>query len=202
MACVPGRLGFRRLGIDDSDPSPTPTVRNRRGPRARRRVAHPRPGVKLGRAAALDAQAERPQFLIVRDTRESGPMLEEALAAGIAAGGGDAMLGGVLPTPAASVSPGASASTWRRSSPPPTTPSPTTGSSSSTIAAPSSTTSGSSRSRGGWTIGPARESAGSARSRGRSTTTSGSCGPRFSSTSRACGSHSTARTAPPTARRR
>ncbi len=30
-------------------------------------------------------------------------MLEEALAAGIAAGGGDAMPGGVLPTPAASV---------------------------------------------------------------------------------------------------
>ena len=26
-------------------------------------------------------------------------MLEEALAAGVAAGGGDAMLGGVLPTP-------------------------------------------------------------------------------------------------------
>jgi phosphoglucosamine mutase len=59
--------------------------------------------VRLGRAAALAAEAERPQFLIVRDTRESGPMLEEALAAGIAAGGGDAMLGGVLPTPAASV---------------------------------------------------------------------------------------------------
>src|SRR5262249_13873851 len=38
-----------------------------------------------------------------RDTRESGPMLEDALAAGIASGGGDAMLGGVLPTPAASV---------------------------------------------------------------------------------------------------
>ena len=59
--------------------------------------------VRLGRAAALQADAERPQFLIVRDTRESGPMLEEALAAGVAAGGGDAMLGGVLPTPAASV---------------------------------------------------------------------------------------------------
>ena len=59
--------------------------------------------VRLGRAAALEAEAERPQVLIVRDTRESGPMLEEALAAGIAAGGGDAMLGGVLPTPAASV---------------------------------------------------------------------------------------------------
>jgi phosphoglucosamine mutase len=59
--------------------------------------------VRLGRAAALQADAERPQVLIVRDTRESGPMLEEALAAGIAAGGGDAMLAGVLPTPAASV---------------------------------------------------------------------------------------------------
>jgi phosphoglucosamine mutase len=59
--------------------------------------------VRLGRAAALQVEAERPQVLIVRDTRESGPMLEEALAAGVAAGGGDAMLGGVLPTPAASV---------------------------------------------------------------------------------------------------
>jgi phosphoglucosamine mutase len=59
--------------------------------------------VQLGRAAALQAEAERPQILIIRDTRESGPMLEEALAAGIAAGGGEAMIGGVLPTPAASV---------------------------------------------------------------------------------------------------
>jgi phosphoglucosamine mutase len=59
--------------------------------------------VRLGRAAALQAEAERPQILIIRDTRESGPMLEEALAAGIAAGGGEAMIGGVLPTPAASV---------------------------------------------------------------------------------------------------
>ena len=59
--------------------------------------------VRLGRAAALTADAQRPQVLIVRDTRESGPMLEDALAAGIASGGGDAMLAGVLPTPAASV---------------------------------------------------------------------------------------------------
>jgi phosphoglucosamine mutase len=59
--------------------------------------------VQLGRAAARESEAERPQVLIVRDTRESGPMLEEALAAGIASGGGDALLGGVLPTPAASV---------------------------------------------------------------------------------------------------
>jgi phosphoglucosamine mutase len=59
--------------------------------------------VRLGRAAALTAEPDHPQVLIVRDTRESGPMLENALAAGIASGGGDAMLGGVLPTPAASV---------------------------------------------------------------------------------------------------
>jgi phosphoglucosamine mutase len=59
--------------------------------------------VALGRAAAAGAPAERPQVLIVRDTRESSPMLEAALAAGVAQGGGDALLGGVLPTPAASV---------------------------------------------------------------------------------------------------
>jgi phosphoglucosamine mutase len=57
----------------------------------------------LGRAAAASLEAERPQVLIVRDTRESGPMIESALAAGIAAGGGDALLGGVLPTPAAAI---------------------------------------------------------------------------------------------------
>jgi phosphoglucosamine mutase len=39
--------------------------------------------------------------LIVRDTRESGEMLESAMAAGVAAAGGDALLAGVLPTPAA-----------------------------------------------------------------------------------------------------
>jgi phosphoglucosamine mutase len=57
----------------------------------------------LGRAAAASLEAERPQVLIVRDTRESGPMIESALAAGIAAAGGDALLGGVLPTPAAAI---------------------------------------------------------------------------------------------------
>src|SRR5919198_6571750 len=57
----------------------------------------------LGRAAAAISPAEAPQVLIVRDTRESGEMLEAALAAGIAAGGGHALLGGVLPTPGASV---------------------------------------------------------------------------------------------------
>ena len=57
----------------------------------------------LGRAATASLPAERPQVLIVRDTRESGPMLEAALAAGIAAAGGEALLGGVLPTPAAAI---------------------------------------------------------------------------------------------------
>jgi phosphoglucosamine mutase len=57
----------------------------------------------LGQAAAAALDADRPQVLIVRDTRESGPMLEAALAAGIAAAGGDASLGGVLPTPAAAI---------------------------------------------------------------------------------------------------
>jgi phosphoglucosamine mutase len=55
----------------------------------------------LGRAATVLAEAERPQVLIIRDTRESGEMLQAALAAGVSAAGGDALLGGVLPTPAA-----------------------------------------------------------------------------------------------------
>ncbi len=57
----------------------------------------------LGRAATASLEAPRPQVLIVRDTRESGPMLEAALAAGVAEAGGDALLGGVLPTPAAAI---------------------------------------------------------------------------------------------------
>jgi len=59
--------------------------------------------LSLGRATTASLEADRPQVLIVRDTRESGPMLESALAAGVAEAGGDALLGGVLPTPAAAV---------------------------------------------------------------------------------------------------
>jgi phosphoglucosamine mutase len=55
----------------------------------------------LGRAATDQTGAERPQVLIIRDTRESGEMLQAAVAAGVSAAGGDALLGGVLPTPAA-----------------------------------------------------------------------------------------------------
>jgi len=59
--------------------------------------------LSLGSAATRSLGVERPQVLIVRDTRESGPMLEAALASGIAAAGGDALLGRVLPTPAAAI---------------------------------------------------------------------------------------------------
>jgi phosphoglucosamine mutase len=55
----------------------------------------------LARAATRRTGVARPQVLIVRDTRESGEMLEAAVAAGVSAAGGDALLGGVLPTPAA-----------------------------------------------------------------------------------------------------
>lgn len=55
----------------------------------------------LGAAAARMSGSPRPQVLIVRDTRESGGMLEAALAAGVSAAGGDVLLGGILPTPAA-----------------------------------------------------------------------------------------------------
>lgn len=45
--------------------------------------------------------ADPARVLIVRDTRESGDMLESAMAAGITEAGGEAHLAGILPTPAA-----------------------------------------------------------------------------------------------------
>src|SRR5215211_1483208 len=59
----------------------------------------PELALALGRAVVAVSRARAPSVLIVRDTRESGPMLEAALAAGVAAAGGQALLGGVLPTP-------------------------------------------------------------------------------------------------------
>jgi phosphoglucosamine mutase len=53
---------------------------------------------KLGRASALWSRGGR--VFVGRDTRGSGPMLEEAFAEGVASAGGNALLGGVLPTPA------------------------------------------------------------------------------------------------------
>ncbi|MDQ2965373.1 MAG: phosphoglucosamine mutase, partial [Chloroflexota bacterium] len=53
---------------------------------------------RLGRAAALWSRGGR--VFVGRDTRDSGPMLEQAFAEGVASAGGNAVLGGVLPTPA------------------------------------------------------------------------------------------------------
>jgi phosphoglucosamine mutase len=53
---------------------------------------------RIGRAATLWSGGGR--VLVGRDTRASGPELEEAVARGIASVGGVAVLGGVLPTPA------------------------------------------------------------------------------------------------------
>jgi phosphoglucosamine mutase len=54
----------------------------------------------LSLARAVTARSPG-RILVIRDTRESGEMLEAAVAAGIAAAGGEALLGGVLPTPGA-----------------------------------------------------------------------------------------------------
>jgi phosphoglucosamine mutase len=53
---------------------------------------------RLGKAAAL--WSGRGRIFVGRDTRGSGPELEEAFARGVATAGGAAVLGGVLPTPA------------------------------------------------------------------------------------------------------
>ena len=53
---------------------------------------------QLGRAATLWSQ--RGRVFVGRDTRGSGPELEEAFARGVVAAGGNAVLAGVLPTPA------------------------------------------------------------------------------------------------------
>ena len=53
---------------------------------------------RLGRAATL--WCGRGRIFVGRDTRESGPELEAALARGIASVGGSAVVAGVLPTPA------------------------------------------------------------------------------------------------------
>ena len=53
---------------------------------------------RLGKAATL--WSGRGRVFVGRDTRASGPELEEAFARGVVAGGGNAVLAGVLPTPA------------------------------------------------------------------------------------------------------
>ena len=56
----------------------------------------------LGRAAVIVLARDGdvpPTFVIGRDTRASGPILEDALVEGIVGGGGDAIRAGVVPTP-------------------------------------------------------------------------------------------------------
>ncbi|MBA3245456.1 MAG: phosphoglucosamine mutase [Actinobacteria bacterium] len=53
---------------------------------------------RLGKAASL--WSGRGRVFVGRDTRASGPELEEAFARGVVAAGGSAVLAGVLPTPA------------------------------------------------------------------------------------------------------
>jgi phosphoglucosamine mutase len=61
---------------------------------------------RLGRVAAaclaerVGSARRRPALLIARDTRVSGPLLEQALVAGVLSVGVDALVAGVLPTPA------------------------------------------------------------------------------------------------------
>lgn len=58
---------------------------------------------RLGRAATIyfgKHTDSKPQIVIGRDTRISGEMLEAALVAGICSAGGNAILAGIVPTPA------------------------------------------------------------------------------------------------------
>ena len=70
---------------------------------ANRHPVTPEIAFRLGRAAGhlLGAgKGVRPRFVIGRDTRRSGPMLEGALVSGLNSIGADALLAGVVPTPA------------------------------------------------------------------------------------------------------
>jgi phosphoglucosamine mutase len=58
---------------------------------------------KLGRAAVSVLGGAGTRMAILRDTRESGPRIERALARGASLAGADVKLAGVLPTPAAPV---------------------------------------------------------------------------------------------------
>jgi phosphoglucosamine mutase len=70
--------------------------------RANEHPLTPEIGVAFGRAVAAKFGREGRPVVIGRDTRLSGPMLEQAVAAGVAAMGIDVVLLGVVPTPAVS----------------------------------------------------------------------------------------------------
>ena len=62
----------------------------------------PQLAFRLGQAGAevLGREHKRPVFVVGRDTRISGDMLEAALTAGILSAGGDVISAGIIPTPA------------------------------------------------------------------------------------------------------
>jgi phosphoglucosamine mutase len=62
----------------------------------------PELALALGRAGAfvLTGAKKRPRFVVGRDTRISGDMLEAAFIAGVLSAGGDVLTAGILPTPA------------------------------------------------------------------------------------------------------
>jgi phosphoglucosamine mutase len=68
--------------------------------RANEEPLTPERAVAFGRAVAAKFGRPEKPIVIGRDTRLSGPMLEQAVAAGVAAMGVDVLLVGVAPTPA------------------------------------------------------------------------------------------------------
>ena len=61
----------------------------------------PEMALQVGRAVADVFAGENPATIVIgRDTRISGPMIESALVSGICSMGCDALLCGVVPTPA------------------------------------------------------------------------------------------------------
>ncbi|MGD9697260.1 MAG: phosphoglucosamine mutase [Thermoleophilia bacterium] len=91
------------MGTPTAGPAATPATRRLFGTDGVRGVANreltPELALSIGRALGARVGAGA-RVLIGRDTRRSGPMLEGALAAGLASAGADAALLGVLPTPA------------------------------------------------------------------------------------------------------
>ena len=66
----------------------------------------PQLAFRLGQAGAavLGREHKRPVFVVGRDTRISGDMLEAALTAGILSAGGDVISAGIIPTPCGRIS--------------------------------------------------------------------------------------------------
>ena len=107
---VAGRARHAQRGTrdpGDAARSHGPALRHRRGPRRRQRgpADHranlpPGPGWRRPTSPSAAGEPAPARLLIARDTRLSGPLLEHALVSGILSAGADALVAGVLPTPA------------------------------------------------------------------------------------------------------